>query len=90
MYEARTQEEILKSLQSASSTDMSKIEGTFENDVLASNSIEFAKQEVEREQMYKAGFAQTSWGEYLDLRAGETWNLSQAGRESHRRCHSHR
>lgn len=71
MYEARSQEEILKALQSASSTDMSKIEGTFENDVLASNSIEFAKQEVEREQMYKAGFAQTSWGEYLDLRAEE-------------------
>lgn len=71
MYEARTQPNILKELQQNSNTDASKFEGTFEYDVFASNSIEFAKQEVEREQQYKAAFAQTSWGEYLTMRAAE-------------------
>lgn len=71
MYEAREQPEILKELQDKSTTDASKFEGTFEYDMFASNSIEFAKQEVEREQMYKAAFAETSWGAYLTLRAAE-------------------
>lgn len=71
MYEAREQPEILKELQDNSTTDASKFEGTFEYDMFSSNSIEFAKQEVEREQMYKAAFAETSWGEYLTLRAAE-------------------
>ena len=71
MYEAREQPDILKELQDNSTTDASKFEGTFEYDMFASNSIEFAKQEVEREQMYKAAFAETSWGEYLTLRAAE-------------------
>ncbi len=71
MYEAREQGAILAQLQADTGGDASKFEGTFEYDVLASNSIEFAKQEIEREQQYKAGFAQTSWGEYLTLRAAE-------------------
>ena len=71
MYEAREQPEILKELQDNSTTDASKFEGTFEYDMFASNSIEFAKQEVEREQMYKAAFAATSWGDYLTMRAAE-------------------
>lgn len=71
MYEARGQDEILKELQQNVGNDTSNYEGTFTYDVLAANSIEFAKQEVEREQAYKAGFAQTAWGEYLDLRAKE-------------------
>lgn len=71
MYEARTQPDILKELQQNSNTDASKFEGTFEYDVFASNAIEFTKQEVEREQQYKAAFAQTSWGEYLAMRAAE-------------------
>lgn len=71
MYEAREQEEILAELQEASTTPASKIEGTFENDMLASNSIEFAKLEVELEQAYKAAFAETSWGDYLTMIAAE-------------------
>lgn len=70
MYEAREQGDILQELQAASGTPTSKIEGTFENDVLASNSLEFAKMEVELEQAYKAAFAETSWGEYLTMLAG--------------------
>lgn len=71
MYEAREQEDILAELQEASTTPASKIEGTFENDMLASNSIEFAKIEVELEQAYKAAFAETSWGDYLTMIAAE-------------------
>lgn len=71
MYEAREQEDILTELQETSSSPASKIEGTFENDVLVTNSIEFGKMEVELEQMYKAAFAETSWGEYLTMIAAE-------------------
>lgn len=71
MYEAREQDEILTELQQNVGNDASSYEGTFTYDVLASNSIEFAKQEVEREQAYRAMFARTSWGEYLEMRAEE-------------------
>ncbi len=67
MYEAREQEDILAELQGYSTLPSSKVEGTFENDLLASNSIEFAKMEVELEEAYKAFFVETSSGEYLDL-----------------------
>lgn len=70
MFEARTQEEILKELQAWSTSQQSNFEGTFEYDVLSSNAIEFAKVEVELEQAYKAAFADTSWGEYLTMLAG--------------------
>jgi len=71
LYSAREQEDILAELQEVSETPASKIEGTFENDMFASNSIEFAKVEVELEQAYKAAFAESSWGEYLTMRAAE-------------------
>lgn len=71
MYEARGQDEILKELQENSSSAVSSFEGTFTYDSFAANSIEFAKQEVEREQAYRAMFARTSWGEYLEMRAEE-------------------
>lgn len=71
MYEAREQDEILTELQQNVGNDASSYEGTFTYDVMAANSIEFAKQEVEREQAYKAMFARTSWGEYLEMRAEE-------------------
>ena len=54
MYVARDQNEILQELQRQSGIEASKIEGTFENDVLASNSFEFAKSEVEIEQIRRA------------------------------------
>lgn len=67
MYEAESQEDILKRLQLNAGSQVSSFEGTFAYDVLASNSIEFAKQEVEREEMYKAAFAETASGDYLTL-----------------------
>lgn len=71
MYEAREQLDILKELQGYSQVDASKIEGTFEYDVLSSNSIEFAKTEVELEEAYKAAFLNTANGDYLTMRASE-------------------
>lgn len=71
MYEAKDQDTILQDLRSDVGSDVSSYEGTFAYDVLSSNSIEFAKQEVEREQMYKNMFAETASGEYLDLKSAE-------------------
>lgn len=71
MYSARDQDTILAELQKNTDTGVSSYEGTFVYDAFAANSIEFAKQEVEREQAYKAAFARTSWGEYLEMRAEE-------------------
>ncbi len=70
MYEARSQEDILQELQNQSKSVQANFEGTFEYDVLASNSIEFAKMEVELEKMYEAAFADTSYGDYLTMIAG--------------------
>ena len=67
MYEAESQDTILKRLQQNTGSQVSTYEGTFAYDVLASNSIEFAKQEVEREEMYKSAFAETASGDYLTL-----------------------
>lgn len=71
MYNARGQDEILAELQKNTNTAVSSFEGTFIYDAFAANSIEFAKQEVEREQTYKVAFAKTSWGEYLEMRTEE-------------------
>ena len=78
MYEAREQTEILSELQDHSTVEASKIEGTFEYDVFSSNSIEFSKTEIELEQLVKAAFADTSWGEYLTMRAAESGVIRKA------------
>lgn len=70
-YEAESQESILKRLEQNTGDRVSTYEGTFANDVLASNSIEFYKQEVEREEMYKSAFAETATGDYLTLIAAD-------------------
>ena len=69
MYVARTQEEILTEMLGESSLPSSKIEGTFEYDVLASNAIEFAKTEVEMAEIHMSAFGMTAWDEYLDYKA---------------------
>lgn len=71
MYKAREQKAILREMQEWSGTPASKIEGTFAYDMLAANSVEFAKVEVELEEAYKAAFADTSCGEYLTKRTAE-------------------
>lgn len=67
LYEARGQKDILSVMLKDSKAKTGVFEGTFQYDSLASNSIEFAKVELELEQLYKATFADTSWGEYLTM-----------------------
>ena len=69
MYKARTQEEILAEMLSESTLPSSKVEGTFEYDVLASNAVEFHKTEVEPAEMHRSAFGMTAWDEYLDYKA---------------------
>ena len=69
MYKARTRAEILSELIAESTLPSSKIEGTFEYDVLASNSLEFGKVEEELEDMYYSAFGMTAEGEYLTMKA---------------------
>ena len=69
MYVARTQEEILTEMIAESTLPSSKIEGTFEYEVLASNAVEFAKTEEEMAEMHLSAFGITAWDEYLDMKA---------------------
>ena len=69
MYKARTQEEILSEMLAESTLPSNKIEGCFEFDVLASNSVEFAKTETEMAEMHRSAFGMTAWDEYLDYKA---------------------
>ena len=71
MYVARTQEEILKELQSWSKSAESKVEGSFSYDVFSTNAIEFQKLELELEESYRAAFGDTATNEYLEMRAAE-------------------
>lgn len=67
MYKARTQKEILQEMINNSKAKTGLFEGTFQYDALASSSIEFAKTNVEIEQLYKYVFADTSWDEGLTM-----------------------
>lgn len=49
----------------------SSVEGTFNSDTLAANSIEFEQAYAEINLMIEASFAHTSWGEYLTMRVAE-------------------
>ncbi len=68
-YISRTAEEILSELQSLSASPESKVTGTFSNDLLSANAIEFAKVELELSELYQAVFPQYSWDDYLTLQA---------------------
>lgn len=74
MFEMQTQSDILTRLK----TDLAKtlngqssIEGAFNSDMLQANSIEFEQAYAELSLAMEAGFADTSWGEYLTMRAKE-------------------
>lgn len=67
----RESEEILTELQSWTTSPESQVEGTFEYDVYSSNALEFMKVENELAEAYRANFAQTTWADYLDMRAAE-------------------
>lgn len=71
MYVARTQEEILKELQGWSNSAESRVEGTFSQDIFATNAIEFQKVELELAEAYRESFGDTATKEYLEMRARE-------------------
>lgn len=83
MYRAREQKDILREMQEWSDTPASKIEGTFEYDMLAANSIEFAKVEVELEEAYRQSFGTTATGEYLTMRAAEAGIVRKEAVKAH-------
>ena len=56
MYKARDQKNILQEMINSSRAKTGLFEGTFQYDALASNSIEFAKAEVELEEFKQSCF----------------------------------
>ena len=75
MFEAQKRETIatrLKSnLKETLGSEISTIEGTFESDNIQANSYEFEKSYAEMEMIVEAAFADTSWDNFLTMRAAE-------------------
>lgn len=65
---ARMQDEFIANTKSG---EVSAIEGTFAFDALSANATEFEKAYAEMSLMVEAAFADTSWGEFLTMRASE-------------------
>ena len=73
-FEMQTTAEILARLQAdlvATGNAQSTVEGTFNADMLTANSKEFELSYAEMKLIIEAAFADTSWGEYLTMRAAE-------------------
>lgn len=73
MFETQSKDEIQKRMAADLSTmnPNSTIEGSFGRDVINATSVEFEKTYAELSLVSQAGFAQTSWGEYLEHIAEE-------------------
>lgn len=74
-FEIKTQDRVLQELKNAYENlyggSLSDVSGTFVGDNLAANAVEFEKAYIEMSLMMEADFAETSWGEYLTMRAAE-------------------
>ena len=74
-FEIKTQDRVLQELKNAYENlyggSLSDVSGTFVGDNLAANAVEFEKAYIEMNLMMEAAFAETSWGEYLTMRAAE-------------------
>ncbi|KMO86061.1 hypothetical protein AB840_09975 [Megasphaera cerevisiae DSM 20462] len=73
-FEQQSQSDVLARLKTDLATTkntQSAIEGTFNGDMLSANSIEFAAAYNEMNLLIQAAFADTSWGDYLTMRASE-------------------
>lgn len=64
-FKQQTKDDVLTRLQGYTTNDTSKIEGTFNYDVLSASAIEFSNTYNEINLMIDAAFADTSWGDYL-------------------------
>lgn len=71
MYEAQTAAVIKQRMLDAVSSDLDQREGSFIWDSLSPAAIEIALAYIELDRVTKLGFAQTTYGTYLDRRAGE-------------------
>lgn len=73
-FEQQSQSDVLTRLKTDLATTentQSAIEGTFNGDILSANSIEFGNSYNEMYLMIQAAFADTSWGDYLTMKAAE-------------------
>jgi uncharacterized phage protein gp47/JayE len=71
MFENHTHEAILKAVLGRINSGISKQEGTFTYDISSALSVELAIAYTQLERVLRLGFAQTSSGVYLDMRADE-------------------
>ena len=73
MFETQSKDEIQKRMAADLSAmhPNSTIEGSFGRDVINATSVEFEKTYAELSLVNQAGFAQTSWGDYLENIAEE-------------------
>lgn len=73
MFEVQSKDEIQKRMAADLSTmnPNSTIEGSFGRDIINATSVEFEKNYAELALVNQAGFAQTSWGKYLENIAEE-------------------
>lgn len=75
MFELQSREKISNRIKTELKTnlqsELSTAEGTFSSDMIQANSLEFAKAYTEMNMLHEAAFADTSWGDYLTMRAAE-------------------
>lgn len=71
MYENQTYETIMQRLLAAVPDNLDKREGSFVWDALSPAALELAQLYIQMDLMLQYGFAQTTYGQYLDYRAGE-------------------
>lgn len=81
-FTVRKYGEILEELQSWTSATASMTEGTFTNDVLSANALEFSKVELEILAAYMNSFLDICENEYLDLRAHEVGCYRREGKKA--------
>lgn len=71
MYEEQTESVIRERMLGNVSSDLDQREGSFIHDGISPAAIELALAYIELDRVIGLGFAQTTYGQYLDYRAGE-------------------
>lgn len=71
MYEDQTFETIMTRLLNSVPSEIDKSEGSFIYDALSPTAIELTQAYIQMDRVLQLGFAQTTYGQYLDYRAAE-------------------
>lgn len=75
LFDAQTKDVIesrmAQTLHTITEKEQSTMEGTFARDLIDANAVEFESSYAEMAMLRDAAFAETSWGDYLTLRAAE-------------------